>query len=87
MKAILYRIEGPWPGKLAILPRPRGGDWLEDEIRAWKDEGIETVVSALQPEEVAELDIGREREICESNGIEWIALPIRDRGSRLIDRK
>jgi hypothetical protein len=25
-------VSGPWRGKLVILPRLRGGDWLEDEI-------------------------------------------------------
>jgi hypothetical protein len=34
MRAELYWIEGPWPSQLAILPRPRGGEWLEDEIRS-----------------------------------------------------
>jgi hypothetical protein len=32
MRAQLYWIEGPWAGHFAIVPRPRGGDWLEDEI-------------------------------------------------------
>ena len=36
----LYWISGPWAGKLAIAARPRGGDWLEDEIRDWKNGGI-----------------------------------------------
>src|SRR5713101_5776373 len=32
MKTEPYWIDGPWPGRLAIVPRPRGGDWLEDEV-------------------------------------------------------
>lgn len=28
-----YWIPGPWPGRLGIVPRPRGGDWFEDEMR------------------------------------------------------
>ena len=42
-----YQIEGPWRGQLAIVPRPRGEDWLRDEARAWKDEGFDVVVSLL----------------------------------------
>ena len=36
MHTELYWIPGPWLGRLAIMPRPRGGDWLEDEIRSWR---------------------------------------------------
>lgn len=81
MKATLYRIEGPWPGRLAILPRPRGGDWLEDEIKAWKDAGIDQVVSALEPDEVSELNLEEEQKLCQANAIEWISFPVKDRGT------
>ena len=80
MKAAPYWIEGPWPGRLAILPRPRGGDWLEDEVRAWRSAGINTVVSTLTSDEIAELDLGEEAELCQANGVEWIAFPVEDRG-------
>jgi protein-tyrosine phosphatase len=80
MKAELYWIEAPWPGRLAILPRPRGGDWLEDEVRAWRQEGINLVVSLLEKEEIAELDIAGEPAICKAQGIEYVSFPIADRG-------
>ncbi len=80
MRATVYWIEGPWRGRLAIVPRPRGGDWLEDEIVAWKQAGIEVVVSTLTPEEITELDIAREKAACEANGIRYIPFPITDRG-------
>jgi hypothetical protein len=28
MNPKLYWVDGPWPGKLAISARPRGGGWL-----------------------------------------------------------
>ncbi len=80
MRTELYWIEGPWPGRLAIMPRPRGGDWLEDEISSWQRLGIDTIVSALTREEIAELDLSQEKEQCERAGIEFIAFPIMDRG-------
>lgn len=80
MKAILYWIEGPWSGRLAILPRPRGGDWLEDEVRAWRAAGIDVVVSTLTDEEIAELDLSAEAVLSRANGVEFIAFPITDRG-------
>lgn len=80
MRTELYWIEGPWPGRLAIMPRPRGGDWLEDEITSWRRLGIHGIVSALTGEEIAELDLIREKELCEEAGIEFVAFPIADRG-------
>lgn len=29
-------VEGPLPGKLAFAVRPRGGEWLADEIANWR---------------------------------------------------
>jgi len=80
MRTELYWIDGPWRGRLAIMPRPRGGDWLEEEISSWQHMGIGRIVSALTVEETAELDLKREREICEKFGIDFIAFPIADRG-------
>jgi protein-tyrosine phosphatase len=80
MRAEVYWIEGPWPGRLAIVPRPRGGGWLEDEIQAWRQVGIQTIVSALTSEESQELDLVREAALCEANGIQFISFPIMDRG-------
>lgn len=80
MRATVYWVEGPWRGRLAIVPRPRGGDWLEDEVLAWRQAGIQVAVSALTPEEITELDIVQEKEVCEANGIHFIPFPITDRG-------
>lgn len=80
MKTVLYWIEGPWTGRLAIAARPRGGDWLEDEVRAWRQSGVDIVVSLLTPEEVIDLDLGKEEAWCQAHGIEFCAFPIADRG-------
>ena len=65
---------------LAIMPRPRAGDWLEDEIDQWQREGLKIVVSLLEPSEIAELEIGLEPDLCASRGIEYLSFPIADRG-------
>ncbi len=57
MKNPVYWIEGVPTGKVAIVPRPRGGDWLEDEVRAWRAAGIDVVVSLLTDDEVRELGL------------------------------
>jgi hypothetical protein len=74
-----YWIETSTPGRLAILPRPRGGDWLEDEAGAWSRAGIDIVVSLLTPEEDAAFDLTGEGEACRKKGIEFRSFPIRDR--------
>jgi len=72
-------VEGPWKGKLAIAARPRGGDWLEDEIEAWRRLGVATVVSLLTAEEERELDLIEESSVVQSHGLGFLSLPIPDR--------
>jgi protein-tyrosine phosphatase len=80
MKATLYWINGPWPGRLAIAPRPRGDDWLEDEVASWKQAGVDVVVSALTRDEVAELALENEAMACQQHGLDWFEITIPDRG-------
>jgi protein-tyrosine phosphatase len=75
----LYWAEGPWPGKLALAARPRGGDWLEDEIAAWRQAGINTVLSLLTPEEEKDLDLKAEARGVRRRGMKFMSLPIPDR--------
>lgn len=79
MKAVTYKIEGPWLGRLMIVPRPRGGDWLEDEVKAWKDAGIDVLVSALTVGEMADFDLTSEAELCVANAVEYASIAIEDR--------
>jgi protein-tyrosine phosphatase len=80
MKAHVYWIDGPWPGRLAIVPRPRGGDWLEDEVQAWQQAGLDRVVSLLTPDEVADLDLSKEAAWCQTHDMQFMSFPIPDRG-------
>lgn len=79
MKTEVYWIAGPWPGQFAIAPRPRGGDWLEDEIRSWREMGLDMVVSLLTPGEIKELELDQEERWCQEHGIEFCSFPIPDR--------
>ena len=65
---------------MAIMARPRADDWLETEINAWKNSGVDVVISLLKREEVSELGLEREAELCRSYGIDFISFPIPDRG-------
>jgi protein-tyrosine phosphatase len=75
----LFWIAGPWRGRLAIAPRPRGDDWLDDETVAWRANGIDTVVSLLMPEEADQLGLAREAAASEAAGMQFRSLPIVDR--------
>ncbi len=76
----LFWVPGPWRGKLAVVARPRGGDWLDDEGSGWHRAGIDVVVSLLEEEEAADLDLAHEGEVAESNGVHFVSFPIPDRG-------
>ena len=68
------------PGRLAILARPRGGDWLPDDAGEWKRAGLRIVVSMLTAEEQADLDLADEIGECERAGLNGIGFPVTDRG-------
>lgn len=65
--------------RLAIVPRPRGNDWLEDEVTQMKRAGVDVLVSMLQPDEAAELGLSAEAELCAAEGIQFHSFPIPDR--------
>jgi len=80
MRPDVFWIHAPLVGRLAIMPRPRAGEWLDDEIIGWQTEGIDTVVSLLEHAEISELGLEREAELSPEHGMEFISLPIPDRG-------
>jgi protein-tyrosine phosphatase len=79
MRPELYWVKGPWPGKLALAARPRGGDWLQDEVAGWKQAGINSVLSLLTSEEERDLDLRDEAAEVKKLGLEFSSLPIPDR--------
>jgi protein-tyrosine phosphatase len=80
MEAKVFWITGPWRGRLGIVPRPRGAEWLADETRAWREAGIEVVVSLLEPDEEAELALTGESAASAASGLDFRSFPIPDRG-------
>lgn len=79
LSTALHWVDGPWQGKLALAARPRGGDWLADEIGAWQQDGVSTVVSLLEPHEERDLDLTSERDEAEKRGMTFLSFPIADR--------
>jgi len=66
--------------ELAIVPRPRGGDWLCDEMVALRNAGIDVVVSMLEETESTDLGLVREKVEVERAGLGFVNFPIPDRG-------
>jgi len=75
----LYWVDGPWPGKLAMAARPRGGDWLEDEMAGWRRAGVDAVISLLTPEEERDLELAEEGHEARGLGMDFVSFPIPDR--------
>lgn len=66
---------------LAIVMRPRGDDWLEDDLLRFKNAGIQTIVSTVEEWEARALGLAREAELSESVGLGFISHPMRDRST------
>lgn len=49
--------------KIGTMARPRGNDWLEDEIMSLKNRGINCLVSLLEKSEEWELGLQNEEQI------------------------
>ena len=77
----LYPIECDfYPGILAVAPRPRGNDWLEDDLYKWRMLGATQVVSLLEEDEAHQLGLEQEQILCERLGLKVRSFPIPDRG-------
>ena len=64
--------------KLAIVLRPRGADWLEDEMKKLARGGVQTLVSLLEPKEADWLGLGEEGSLAEQAGMKFLSFPIQD---------
>ena len=66
------------PHRLALMPAPRGGEWLAEQVVGWYAARVSTVVSLLEPFEVQELELTLEASSCRARGIQFLSLPIPD---------
>lgn len=77
----LYWIENTHAYRIAIAARPRGGDWLGDELRRLQNAGVQILVSMLTQSEIQELGLALESEECQALGLEYMNFAIEDRGT------
>jgi len=75
----IFWIRGNPPPRLAIVLRPRGNDWLEDELRRMKNSGVNVLVSLLESDEAEELGLSEEGALATRIGLSYLSFPIQDR--------
>jgi len=80
VKTKIYWIAEVGKGKIGTMARPRGEDWLDEEIENLKQENVKVLVSLLTKEENLELMLTEEGNICRNKQIEYVSYPINDRG-------
>jgi len=79
MPTRLFWLDEAWPGRIALSARPRGGDWLADEVAEWKHAGIGAVLSLLGSQEEQDLDLRDEGAEVHKQGLDFLSYPIPDR--------
>ena len=77
----LYRVRSFGDGFVAVMPRPRAGDWLEDEIAGLRRLGVSAMASLLEPDEARELGLESEVTIARQQGLSFRQFPIPDRST------
>ena len=79
MQPSIYKINCSADGALFVMPKP-SSEWLGDDLRAYRSMGIDRIVSLLTREEIDELGLEDERDLCGTHGIVYEQLSIIDRG-------
>jgi hypothetical protein len=76
----IFRVHEVGSAQFSIVMRPRGADWLADDIARLKAKGIGLLVSMLTPDEQDELGLLAEADSSAACEIEYLSLPIPDLG-------
>ena len=79
MQPSVYRIPLEGPGGLWIMPRP-SGEWMTEDIAAYRQMGMRKIVSLLTVDEAANLGLSDEASCCAEQGLSFVNYPIPDRG-------
>ena len=80
MRIALYEIPNPTAGRLCTMARPRGDDWLHDEMAELRDSGIDVLVSLQTTAERHEAGLIDEPDAATHAGLTFRELAIPDLG-------
>jgi len=75
----LFWIPRSGSGRLGIMPRPRGNDWLQEEVDSLSKEGVDVWISALTLAEREELGLEHQSDFCKQSNMDFRSFPIFDR--------
>jgi len=78
VRPTLFTLAVPGPGRLSTMARPRGHDWLDDELTGLRSAGVDVLVSALTPPERDELGLTALAPAAGRAGLEFVPVPIPD---------
>ncbi|GAA5017665.1 tyrosine protein phosphatase [Kitasatospora paranensis] len=78
MRPTLFTVDRPAPGRLSTMARPRGGDWLRDEMAALAAAGVDILVCLLTADESAELGLVDEAVEAVAAGLRFVPVPVPD---------
>jgi protein-tyrosine phosphatase len=73
-----YLIDFPASGRLAVMPRPVGGDALGRHLKRLRGKGVDTLVCALTAGERDLLGLDTEPEVARAAGLSFVEFPIPD---------
>lgn len=76
----LFWVATGRPGRIATMTRPRGGDWLADELSALRRAAVDVLVCLLTPVELDELELAADGRMARAAGLEFHSFPIVDCG-------
>ena len=65
--------------RIGIAARPRGGEWLKDEILYLHKNKVNVLFSLLEHNEIYELELELEEQECTLQNMKYINFPIADR--------
>lgn len=78
MTSRIFWVKASPPWRLAVMARPRGNDYLPDDIAAVRDGGVDVVVSMLEPHEAKRHGLAEEKRHCLDAGLEFVSVPTED---------
>ena len=64
--------------RIGVMPRPYGGEALEDDLRDLRAQEVDVLVSCLERSEVERYELEREGELCRRVKSDFLSYPIPD---------
>jgi protein-tyrosine phosphatase len=78
MRTTAWTVKTKGGGRVSIVPRPRGGDWLAEEMKALRKHGIDLLISAQPPVESGAYGLSDEGPAASAAGMAFLNIPIVD---------